>query len=1356
MDIQAQVLEILKQNQQFQQQNLQFQQQNQQFQQKLAEMQIQSDKKLDLIAKIVDKNLQSSDDDNTFTQGAVWSAIETFKYRPNEDISFEAYFRRYEDLYINDCRNWTDAKKVRLLTRKLDTAEHTRFVNYILPRKTNELTFQETVKLLTELFSPKTSLFHKRWKCLNLVREENEEFTVFAAKVNKSCDDFKLSELSADNFKCLVFCQGLISANDAEVRRRVLNKLECEPNLTLQQLAEDCQRYVTIKKDSKNIEESGVAHIRKVHFTKKKFSPPSIRRSKLERTESSPKKQNRLPPSPCVRCGALHWSTDCDYRKRKCFNCNQLGHKSSHCRKKSSSYVKTTKWDKHNENNIRKFVPVQILGKNLKLQLDSGSDLTIINLQSWRKIGRPTMLKTTKIARSVTGDKIKFEGEIIVNVTLNNKTKKMKLFVLKNTNNLFGSDAIQEFELWNSPINTFCKKVEQSTADSNKLLEELKESFPDVFSGGLGRCNKMTAKLELKTDSQPVFKKKRNIPFASLNQIDKELDRLEKTGVISKIQYSKWAAPAVYVRKKSNEIRVCADFSTGLNAALKDFNYPLPNPSEVFTKLNQGVYFSKIDLSDAYLQIPMEEDSSKLLCINTHRGLYKFERLPFGVKIAPSLFQQVMDAMLGGLDFTIAYLDDILIKSRSKEEHRLHVNQVFKRIQDYGFKIKESKCEFFLESIKYLGHIIDKNGRKPDPERSTAIKEMPAPNNIASLQSFLGLASYYQSFIPKMQDLRAPLNELLKKDKTWCWTTECQEAFNKIKEVLTSDLFLIHFDPKLDLIVACDASSYGIGACILHKMPDGTNKPIAYASRTLLPSEKNYSQIEKEALGIIFAVTKFHRYLHGRHFLLQTDHKPLLTIFGSKKGLSTHTANRLQRWGTILLNYDFKMEFLPSQKISHADGLSRLIPKMREPLEDTVIASLRTERDINNVLCNTVRELPVTLEEIKREALKDEFIRQTKERLENEDQQVTNAYTLCDGVLLYRDRVVVPATLQSRILKDFHVGHPGITRTKSLMRSFVFWKNLDKDIENMVKTCTGCARAAKSPPVKFSPWPKTDRPWTRIHADFAGPVDGHYYLIVVDSFSKWPEVFKCKKPTSEVAISALHELFARFGVVDCIVSDNGTQFTSSDFKEFCEDFQVNHITTPPYHPRSNGLAERFVDTLKRALKKAKGTPTDKALQQFLQVYRITPNRNTPAELPPAQIMFAREVRSVFSKLLPRQIKPCRNQTASKRYVPGEKIYFKVYKQNKTFWELGTIKKRIGNMVYIIDGPKFSHKRHTNQLRKRWSDDINSGPPENEDTMDVIYDTFDLPSPQQASERRRSLRKRKTTEFLNLNPKKRKY
>ena len=410
-----------------------------------------------------------------------------------------------------------------------------------------------------------------------------------------------------------------------------------------------------------------------------------------------------------------------------------------------------------------------------------------------------------------------------------------------------------------------------------------------------------------------------------------------------------------------------------MNAALKDYHYPLLSAEEVLIKLNGGKVFSKIDFSEAHLQIP-EDNSSKLLCINTHTGLY---RLAFGIKVAPAIFQQVMDTVLDGFDFIFAYLDDIIISSKTKALHREHLNKVFAQIREFGFKVKEAKCNFCMNKIKYLGHIIDKDWRRPDSERATAIKDMPAPDNVTTLKSFLGLANYYQSFIKNMYDLRAPLNKLLK-NKKWKWTPECQTAFDQIKKGLTSDLFLIHYDPKLEIIVASDASSCGVSACILHKMPDGTKKPIAHAPRTLLPAEKHNSQIEKEALGIIFAGTKFHRCLHGGLFTLQTDHKPLINIFGSKKGQPIYTANRLLRWETILLNYNFKIEYLPSKQISHADGLSRLVLKYSEPFEDTIIAALRTDCEIKNTTANTVKELPVTFLEIKIESMNDDFITNIK------------------------------------------------------------------------------------------------------------------------------------------------------------------------------------------------------------------------------------------------------------------------------------------------------------------------------------------------------------------------------------------
>ena len=234
-------------------------------------------------------------------------------------------------------------------------------------------------------------------------------------------------------------------------------------------------------------------------------------------------------------------------------------------------------------------------------------------------------------------------------------------------------------------------------------------------------------------------------------------------GILSNVEFSEWTAPTVYIRKKSKEIRVCADFSTGLNAALKDYHYPLPSPEEVFNKLNVRKVFSKIDLSEAYLQIPVEENSSKLLYINTNRGLYKFDRLVFGIKVAPAIFQQVMDTILCGFDFTFAYLDDIVISSKTKELHREHLNKVFAQIREFGFMVKEAKCDFCMNKIKYLGHITDKDGRRPDPERAKAIKDMPAPINLTTLQSFLGLANYYQSFIKKYARFPHPAKRTTKK-----------------------------------------------------------------------------------------------------------------------------------------------------------------------------------------------------------------------------------------------------------------------------------------------------------------------------------------------------------------------------------------------------------------------------------------------------------------------------------------------------------------------------------------------------------------------------------------------------------------
>ena len=258
----------------------------------------------------------------------------------------------------------------------------------------------------------------------------------------------------------------------------------------------------------------------------------------------------------------------------------------------------------------------------------------------------------------------------------------------------------------------------------------------------------------------------------------------------------------------------------------------------------------------------------------------------------------------------------------------------------------------------------------------------------------------------------------------------------------------------------------------------------------------------------------------------------------------------------------------------------------------------------------------------------------------NSDRSTTESkvYSICNDALMYCKRAVLPLSPQKQILRELHTGDPRISRMKSLMRSYVYWHSMDRDIESLIKTCKGCALAAKAPPIKFNPWPETDCPWSHLHIDLAGSLNGSYYLIVVVSFSKWPEILRCKKPTTRIVIGFLHELFMRFRAPDSTISDNTTQFTSKEFKRFCKMVMVEHIIIAPYHPRSNSQVEQFVDTFKRALKKSNGGSTETALQQFLQVYWLTPNKNEPLAMTLTEIMLARKIRSVFDKMISKRKK----------------------------------------------------------------------------------------------------------------------
>ena len=556
----------------------------------------------------------------------------------------------------------------------------------------------------------------------------------------------------------------------------------------------------------------------------------------------------------------------------------------------------------------------------LQMELGTGATVSLISRTTKEKLFPQAKLLPSKvILQTYTTERIDVIGVMKVRVKYGIFDDMLELLVVEGKGPaLMGRDWLQVVRLdWQT---LGIAKLSTKTSP----LEDLLQKYSQLFGPDQGTMKELTASLTVRPDAKPRFFRPRPVPYALKEPIERELDRLEEAGVVEKVDYSDWAAPIVPVPKPDGSVRLCGDYKVTINPALEVDQYPLPKPADLMASLSGGKMFSKIDLSSAYQQMVLTEESRKYVTISTHRGLYRFTRLPFSVASAPALFQKAMDTILRGIPNTLCYLDDILVTGSSVEEHLANLEEVFRRLQNYGLRLKQSKCSFLQNSVEYLGHRVDANGFQASPKKVEALRQAPSPRNLAELRSCLGLINYYGRFLPNLSTLLQPLNNLLRKEQEWAWTDECEEAFQQAKKMLTSADVLVHYDPQMPLRMAGDASAYGVGAVLSHVFPDGSERPIAYASRTLSQSEQNYAQVEKEALALIFGVQKFHQYLYGREFTLVTDYRPLTTILGPKTGVPSLAAARLQRWALLLSAYHYQIEFKPTTHHSNADGLSRL------------------------------------------------------------------------------------------------------------------------------------------------------------------------------------------------------------------------------------------------------------------------------------------------------------------------------------------------------------------------------------------------------------------------------------------------
>eukprot|EP00731_Ephydatia_muelleri_P003665 Em0001g3665a len=832
---------------------------------------------------------------------------------------------------------------------------------------------------------------------------------------------------------------------------------------------------------------------------------------------------------------------------------------------------------------------VKLDGADLMMEIDTGAVVSVISEETYRQLWttprRPKLKPSDVYLRTYTGERIQVKGQITVEAKYGGSTQLLDILVVGGKGpSLMGRDWLHKLK----PNLSVCYMGRKGSLS----LQGLMDGHGDLFKDELGLIKGVTVKIQVDSSKPPRFFKPRPVPYALRGRVEQELERLQRDRIIEPVQFSEWAAPVVPVMKQDGSIRICGDYKLTVNSASDIESYPLPRIDDLLSSLAGARVFTKLDLAHAYLQLALDEESKKLVTVSTHKGLFRYNRLPFGVASAPAIFQRVIEGILSGIHHVYAYMDDVLVANDTKAEHLSTLEEVLARLEQYGVRLNKAKCKFMLPSVEYLGYHISGDGVRPTQEKLQAIVDAPAPKDVSQLKSFLGLVNYYSKFLPHLANTLAPLYALLKKHQQWCWGAEQEEAFKRAKSQLASDVVLAHFDPQ-------------------------------------------QSQLQANADGL-----------------------SRLPLKGEEPG-------------------DVP---LPGDTILMMESLSNADSVVTAPLSG--IGQIRTQSCL----------------------LSDEW-----SCMVGSHRQVMSLDHTSNG--------------RQHVLEMLHEGHPGISRMKSYARGIVWWPKLDADQETLVRSCKACQENQKCcSKVQLHPWEWPAEPWARVHVDFFGPFLGKQFFIIVDAHSKWIDVCVVSSPSSQQAIQALRRVFTTHGLPQILVSDNGAAFSSSEFQTFVARNGFKHVRSAPYHPATNGLAERAVQTVKDALQKTSGD-IDTRLSRFLFQYRLTPHSSTGQS--PAKLLLGRVPRSHLDFLFPdvadnvkqnqQRQKQNHDQRATERFfVVGDKVYALNHRGTPT-WLPGTVSAVSGSRSLTI---KFSDGResryHADHVRAREQDGRGGKEDEDED------------------------------------------
>ena len=787
-----------------------------------------------------------------------------------------------------------------------------------------------------------------------------------------------------------------------------------------------------------------------------------------------------------------------------------------------------------------------------------------------------------------------------------------------------------------TPLNVDRSKLSE---EQQTKLDALLVKYDDIFAytpDQLGRSSIVQHRIDT-GDHPPVRLRSYRTSPANREEIDKQITEMLDNGVISP-SVSPWAAPVVLVKKSDGTMRFCVDYRK-LNAITRKDSHPLPRITEALDSLGGAGWFTTLDLRSGYWQILMSEDSKEKTAFITHNGLYEFNVLPFGLCNSPATFQRLMTHALRGLewDICLVYIDDLIIFSRTFEDHLLHVEKVFKRLKEANVRLKPSKCYFVQSQVEYLGHIVSAEGLRPNPNKIKAVKDFPVPNNTTGVKAFLGLCNYYRRFVKGFAQIASPLNKLTSKHAKFEWTGQCQEAFERLKQGLISAPILAYPDFTQPFHLFVDASQTGIGLT-LGQIIDGKETVVAYAGRDFNPAERNYSAIEREALAVIDGIKRFQSYLYGRKFYVHTDHSALKWLMSVQD-----PTGRIARWSLLIQQFDFEIIHRAGVANGNADALSRR-PYGTCSLNALSSAGLQTDQI--HVFQRKDQEIGEIIDYLENNCLPSDHA-QARRILLAEDVYFLDV----NGLLYHLDRqgrkgykenqaqLVLPPPLRYEVLIQAHDdlagGHLGTFKTYEKLRDRFYWRGMYKDIEHWVRSCVDCAtrkRPRNNLRAPLLPIP-VEGAFDRIAVDCLGPLpvtwSGNRYLVVFTEYlTKWPEIFPVKNIDAEtVAKLLVNEIITRHGAPRTLLSDRGKNFLSLLVAEVCKLYSIKKLNTSSYHPATDGLVERMNSTLCQTLSmfvSKNHKDWDVFVPAALFAFRTSPSESTGES--PFYLLYGREPR----------------------------------------------------------------------------------------------------------------------------------